>query len=133
MRASPSTYALDRRAQREPNLHTESAMNSRLCDRDERERERGRNSVRDTLANFVHPLVLLVMGGKRSSNGPRPSCFASIILIYRFRDYLSLIYIYIELNECFIACFEILRRISKILRNIFKQFFFSWYNFRIIF
>lgn len=32
MRASPSTYALDRRAQREPNLHTESAMNSRLCD-----------------------------------------------------------------------------------------------------
>lgn len=126
MRASPSTYALDRRAQREPNLHTESAMNSRLCDRDERERERGRNSVRDTLANFVHPLVLLVMGGKRSSNGPRPSCFASIILIYRFRDHLSLIYIYIELNECFIACFEI-------LRNIFKQFFFSWYNFRIIF
>lgn len=30
----PSTYALGRRAQREANLHTESTMNSRLCDCD---------------------------------------------------------------------------------------------------
>ena len=92
----------------------------------EREREREKFCKRHS-CKFRPPLGVARNGRKTFFEWTKAKLFRIHYFNISFsRPLVPYLYIYIELNECFIACFEI-------LRNIFKQFFFSWYNFRIIF